>query len=136
MASPKGNGGMGGVFRKDGERGVLGDKLGGNAVGMIVVHLGVILLEVTTRALVRSPSVGFNHGPARPCNILPRCLLGKGQGGAQCFVIIKHTRSFVDFKDRMLLLVTAELKMDVLREREVKDSLERQLQDEQKVRGE
>lgn len=26
--------------------------------------------------------------------------------------------------------------MDVLREREVKDSLERQLQDEQKVRGE
>ncbi|KAF7386306.1 hypothetical protein HZH68_013438 [Vespula germanica] len=28
-----------------------------------------------------------------------------------------------------------ELKMDVLREREVKDSLERQLQDEQKVRG-
>nr|KAF7406844.1 hypothetical protein H0235_014500 [Vespula pensylvanica] len=28
----------------------------------------------------------------------------------------------------------AELKMDVLREREVKDSLERQLQDEQKVR--
>ena len=55
--------------------------------------------------------------------------------GAQCFVIIKHTVSFVDFKDR-ILLVTAELKMDVLREREVKDSLERQLQDEQKVRGE
>ncbi|KYQ57996.1 hypothetical protein ALC60_03046 [Trachymyrmex zeteki] len=35
-----------------------------------------------------------------------------------------------------LCLFTAELKMDVLREREVKDSLERQLQDEQKVRGE
>lgn len=35
-----------------------------------------------------------------------------------------------------LFLITAELKMDVLREREVKDSLERQLQDEQKVRGE
>lgn len=34
------------------------------------------------------------------------------------------------------MCVTAELKMDVLREREVKDSLERQLQDEQKVRGE
>lgn len=34
-----------------------------------------------------------------------------------------------------LACVTAELKMDVLREREVKDSLERQLQDEQKVRG-
>lgn len=33
-------------------------------------------------------------------------------------------------------LLTAELKMDVLREREVKDSLERQLQDEQKARGE
>jgi hypothetical protein len=29
----------------------------------------------------------------------------------------------------------AELKMDVLREREVKDSLERQLMDEQKIRG-
>lgn len=35
-----------------------------------------------------------------------------------------------------IFLITAELKMDVLREREVKDSLERQLQDEQKVRGE
>lgn len=32
-------------------------------------------------------------------------------------------------------MISAELKMDVLREREVKDSLERQLQDEQKVRG-
>jgi hypothetical protein len=32
--------------------------------------------------------------------------------------------------------VTAELKMDVLREREVKDNLERQLLDEQKMRGE
>lgn len=31
--------------------------------------------------------------------------------------------------------VSAELKMDVLREREVKDSLERQLLDEQKMRG-
>jgi hypothetical protein len=30
----------------------------------------------------------------------------------------------------------AELKMDVLREREVKDSLERQLTEEQKLRGE
>lgn len=30
----------------------------------------------------------------------------------------------------------AELKMDVLREREVKDSLERQLVDERKLRGE
>lgn len=35
----------------------------------------------------------------------------------------------------MLPFVTAELKMDVLREREVKDSLERQLLDEQKIRG-
>lgn len=34
-----------------------------------------------------------------------------------------------------VLFVTAELKMDVLREREVKDSLERQLMDEQKIRG-
>lgn len=34
------------------------------------------------------------------------------------------------------LLVAAELKMDVLREREVKDNLERQLLDEQKMRGE
>jgi hypothetical protein len=31
---------------------------------------------------------------------------------------------------------SAELKMDVLREREVKDSLERQLSEEQKLRGE
>lgn len=34
------------------------------------------------------------------------------------------------------VIVTAELKMDVLREREVKDNLERQLLDEQKMRGE
>lgn len=33
-------------------------------------------------------------------------------------------------------LFSAELKMDVLREREVKDSLERQLTEEQKLRGE
>ena len=33
------------------------------------------------------------------------------------------------------LFVTAELQMDVLRERQVKDTLERQLQDEQKIRG-
>jgi hypothetical protein len=32
-------------------------------------------------------------------------------------------------------LISAELKMDVLREREVKDSLERQLSEEQKLRG-
>lgn len=35
----------------------------------------------------------------------------------------------------VIFFVTAELKMDVLREREVKDSLERQLLDEQKMRG-
>lgn len=35
----------------------------------------------------------------------------------------------------ILPFVSAELKMDVLREREVKDSLERQLLDEQKIRG-
>lgn len=35
----------------------------------------------------------------------------------------------------LLFFVTAELRMDVLREKEVKDSLERQLQDEQKIRG-
>lgn len=34
------------------------------------------------------------------------------------------------------LITAAELKMDVLREREVKESLERQLLDEQKIRGE
>lgn len=34
------------------------------------------------------------------------------------------------------MLLSAELKMDVLREREVKDSLERQLTEEQKQRGE
>lgn len=34
-----------------------------------------------------------------------------------------------------LLSFAAELKMDVLREREVKDSLERQLVDERKLRG-
>jgi hypothetical protein len=33
------------------------------------------------------------------------------------------------------VIVSAELKMDVLREREVKDNLERQLVDEQKMRG-
>jgi len=42
----------------------------------------------------------------------------------------------VEINFHYLVCVTAELKMDVLREREVKDSLERQLQDEQKVRGE
>ena len=35
-----------------------------------------------------------------------------------------------------LFIVSAELQMDVLRERQVKDNLERQLQDEQKARGE
>lgn len=35
-----------------------------------------------------------------------------------------------------LTFIAAELKLDVLREREVKDSLERQLSDEQKLRGE
>lgn len=34
-----------------------------------------------------------------------------------------------------IYIVAAELKMDVLREREVKDNLERQLLDEQKMRG-
>lgn len=57
--------------------------------------------------------------------------------------IIQNARSFRSRKSYngrneifSLFLITAELKMDVLREREVKDSLERQLQDEQKVRGE
>lgn len=57
--------------------------------------------------------------------------------------IMQNTRSFRSRKSNdvrneifSLFLITAELKMDVLREREVKDSLERQLQDEQKVRGE
>lgn len=35
----------------------------------------------------------------------------------------------------LLFLFIAELKMDVLREREVKDNLERQLLEEQKLRG-
>lgn len=34
------------------------------------------------------------------------------------------------------ILVSAELKMDVLREREEKENLERQLLEEQKIRGE
>lgn len=57
--------------------------------------------------------------------------------------IMQNIRSFRSRKSNdvrnetfSLFLITAELKMDVLREREVKDSLERQLQDEQKVRGE
>jgi len=36
----------------------------------------------------------------------------------------------------IFIVFLAELKMDVLREREVKDSLERQLSEEQKLRGE
>lgn len=36
---------------------------------------------------------------------------------------------------KLLVFVSAELKMDVLREREVKDNLERQLLDEQKMRS-
>lgn len=47
-----------------------------NAVG-IVERLDVILLKVTMRALVRSSSVGFNHEPARPYDILPRYLLAE-----------------------------------------------------------
>jgi hypothetical protein len=39
-------------------------------------------------------------------------------------------------KTFFVLIFSAELKMDVLREREVKDSLERQLTEEQKLRGE
>lgn len=40
-----------------------------------------------------------------------------------------------NLSNELLFFVTAELKMDVLREREVKDNLERQLLDEQKMRG-
>jgi hypothetical protein len=39
-------------------------------------------------------------------------------------------------RSNLFALFPAELKMDVLREREVKDSLERQLTEEQKQRGE
>lgn len=35
----------------------------------------------------------------------------------------------------VILLFSAELKMDVLRERECKDSIERQLSEERKLRG-
>lgn len=47
--------------------------------------------------------------------------------------------SLIESKEILILLFhflfIAELKMDVLREREVKDNLERQLLDEQKLRG-
>lgn len=42
----------------------------------------------------------------------------------------------IEFRINIILFVSAELKMDVLREREVKDNLERQLVDEQKMRRE
>jgi hypothetical protein len=44
--------------------------------------------------------------------------------------------SFVCSVIKYFLFATAELKMDVLREREVKENLERQLVEEQKIRGE
>jgi hypothetical protein len=43
--------------------------------------------------------------------------------------------SFVDSVITCFLFAAAELKMDVLREREVKENLERQLMEEQKIRG-
>jgi hypothetical protein len=43
--------------------------------------------------------------------------------------------SFVDSFITCFLFPAAELKMDVLREREVKENLERQLMEEQKIRG-
>ncbi|KAK0074259.1 hypothetical protein PV325_008590 [Microctonus aethiopoides] len=58
-------------------------------------------------------AVGFNHEASEPYNIPPPSLC----------VLTLYTFWRI-----------AELKMDVLREREVKDSLERQLQDEQKTR--
>lgn len=41
----------------------------------------------------------------------------------------------VAYKSKIPLFISAELKMDILREREVKDSLERQLTEERKLRG-
>lgn len=54
------------------------------------------------------------------------------RGTFECF-----TRDIsIEFRINIILFVPAELKMDVLREREVKDNLERQLVDEQKMRRE
>lgn len=48
----------------------------------------------------------------------------------QCFITLT-----IIIKFSFLLIISAELKMDLLREREFKDSLERQLTEERKLRG-
>lgn len=124
----------------------LGDKSGEhNAVGISLLLL-LLLLGAFPRNSIRA-----NYPPVRssssPLDLITKARqtvrysspsIPSSKGRRRKFEESPSPLRFRDARLRFLFifLITAELKMDVLREREVKDSLERQLQDEQKVRGE
>ncbi|KAG7213916.1 hypothetical protein KM043_003116 [Ampulex compressa] len=79
---------------------------------------------------IASAAVAVSQGGQDPSVSSTETLLRNIQG------LLKVAADNARQQERQINYEKAELKMDVLREREVKDSLERQLQDEQKVRGE
>ncbi|XP_025152379.1 dachshund homolog 2 [Harpegnathos saltator] len=79
---------------------------------------------------IASAAVAVSQGAQDPSVSSTETLLRNIQG------LLKVAADNARQQERQINYEKAELKMDVLREREVKDSLERQLQDEQKVRGE
>nr|XP_050862458.1 dachshund homolog 2 isoform X8 [Vespula vulgaris] len=77
---------------------------------------------------IASAAVAVSQGAQDPSVSSTETLLRNIQG------LLKVAADNARQQERQINYEKAELKMDVLREREVKDSLERQLQDEQKVR--
>ncbi|KAK9309563.1 hypothetical protein QLX08_000804 [Tetragonisca angustula] len=77
---------------------------------------------------IASAAVAVSQGGQDPSVSSTETLLRNIQG------LLKVAADNARQQERQINYEKAELKMDVLREREVKDSLERQLQDEQKVR--
>ncbi|XP_053978918.1 dachshund homolog 2 isoform X5 [Hylaeus anthracinus] len=77
---------------------------------------------------IASAAVAVSQGGQDPSVSSTETLLRNIQG------LLKVAADNARQQERQINYERAELKMDVLREREVKDSLERQLQDEQKVR--
>ncbi|XP_066598381.1 dachshund homolog 2 isoform X2 [Prorops nasuta] len=78
---------------------------------------------------IASAAVAVSQGAQDPSVSSTETLLRNIQG------LLKVAADNARQQERQINYEKAELKMDVLREREVKDSLERQLQDEQKVRA-
>ncbi|XP_015596069.1 dachshund homolog 2 isoform X2 [Cephus cinctus] len=77
---------------------------------------------------IASAAVAVSQGAQDPSVSSTETLLRNIQG------LLKVAADNARQQERQINYEKAELKMDVLREREVKDSLERQLQDEQKMR--